>query len=107
MTYAHDALPIYVCIRQVSFLPPELLFLAQFSAAVYQLPFVGYRIDVDCGCSFRDEFCTPFIIVAMGRFFLGFSSLVVTEAVALVVLLFLIGYSFTACYLSVSLSIRC
>ena len=69
--------------------------------------FVGYPIYADCGCSCWDVFCTPLIIATPSRFYSGLSSLVVTEAVALVVLLFLLHLSFSACALSGSLIIRC
>ena len=82
-------------------LPPKLLSLVMFDAVVIRLQFDGYRIIwVDCGCSWWDAFCTPLIIASMSRLYLGLTSLVVTEAVVLVVFLFLLRRSFIACSLA-------
>ena len=104
---SHKGLPrwSYVMIL-VSLLPPELLLLLWFSAAVDRLPFFGYRICVNCRCCLWDTFCTPFIISETSRFCLGLSLLVVTEAVALVLFLFLLRFSVTTCALSGSFIIR-
>ena len=53
----------------------------------------------------RDLFYMPLIIVAMSTFYFGLNSLVVTEAVVLVVLLFLLRRSFTDFDLNGSFSI--
>ena len=104
----HKGLPrwSYVIIM-ISLLPSELLSFLRFSTAVYQMMFVGYQICVDCGCSFWDTFSTPLIIAAKSWFCSGLSLIVVTEAVVLVVLLFLLRCSFTTCALSGSLIVRC
>ena len=51
--------------------------------------------------------CTPLIILATSRFCLGLTYFVVTEAVVLVVFLFLLRRLFTPCSLAGSVSIRC
>ena len=87
----------YVMIM-VLFLPLELLLLVTFSSAFIWLTFDGYCIIwVYCGCFFSDAFCTPLIIVATSCFCLGLTSLVVTESLVLVVLIFLLLHSFNAC----------
>ena len=74
----------------LSFLTPGLFSLVWFVAAVGQLPFVGYWVRVDCGCYFHNALFTPIIIASKIWFCPGFTLSVVTVAVALVVLLFLL-----------------
>ena len=50
---------------------------------------------------FLNPFYTPLIIVAMSRFYLGLTLLVVTEAAVFVVFLLLLRLSFTACYIGI------
>ena len=82
------------------------LLLVHFTAAVYNLPFEGYRICVHCACYCQDSFCTPLIFAATSILCSRLLSLVVTEAVALVILLFLLRHSFTAYALDGSFSIH-
>ena len=91
----------------VSLLQLELLPFPRFAAAVDWLPFVEYWVRVDFWFSLRDKFWTPLMIAAMCRFCSELYFLVVTEAVELMVLLFLLCHSFTGCALSGSSSIRC
>ena len=91
----------------VLLLLPELSSLIIFSAAAIWLTFDGYRIIwVDCGCFCRDIFCTPLIIASTSRFCSGLTLLVMTELDVLLVYLFLVSRSFTACSLAGSFSIR-
>ena len=76
--------------------------------AVNQLPFDRYWIIWnDCVCLFQYAFCTPLIIVAMSWFCSGLTFFVVNEAVLLVILLFFLRSSFTACSPDGSFSICC
>ena len=106
---SHKSLPRWsYVITLVSLLPPELLSLVTFSAAVIRLPFDWYQIIwVYCGCLCWGECCTPLIIAETSRLCEGLALFVATEAVVLVVFFFLLRHSFTACSLAGSFSIIC
>ena len=85
----------------VSLLLSDLSLLVTFSESVIQLQFDGYWIIlVDCGFLCWDKFCTSLIITSTSRFCPGLNLFVVTESVLLVVFLFLLHRSFTACSLA-------